>query len=85
MDGDAMNGSSERVEIGFGDLGWHSLFHRGCPETHFGGIVGPDGPGLHELPDGALLPAWKCHHCGVRFFAGPDTRRRVTVVRRASE
>lgn len=71
------------LRITFGDLGWRSVFHNECPETSFGGIVGPDGSDFHTLPDGAELAAWKCHHCGVRFFAGLDAQRFVKVVRRA--
>lgn len=70
------------VTLGFGDLGWRSLFHTGCPESRFGGIVGPDGDDFHTLDDGAELAAWVCHHCDVRFFAGLDARRFVKVVPR---
>lgn len=72
----------ETPMISLGDLGWRSVFHSGCPETHFGGIVGPDGGDVHTLPDGSELAAWKCHHCGVRFFAGLDAQRFVRVVPR---
>lgn len=68
------------VEIGFGDFGWRSLFHRDCPETRFGGIVAPASGESHVLPDGAQLAPWVCNHCGVRFYAGLNTQRRVTVI-----
>lgn len=76
-------------KIALGELGWRSVFHDGCPNNSFGsGIVGPDGPradesSWHTLPDGTEIRAWKCGHCGVRFFAGVDKQYRVTVVPRA--
>lgn len=90
MDGDLVTSPgrvSSPVQIDFGDLGWRSLFHRDCPESHFGGIVAPDGPraedsSWHRLPDGAEIRAYVCNHCGVRFFAGVDNSHRVTVVPR---
>lgn len=75
------------MQIDFGSLGWRSLFHRNCPVSRFGGIVAPDEPRddeslWHRLPDGEEIRAYRCKHCGVRFFAGVDSTQCVVVVPR---
>jgi hypothetical protein len=61
---------------------WREVWHRDCPKSPCGIYVPVPGESM-TIEDGSKLRLWKCLACGVRVYAGLDSRR--FVVRRTAE